>query len=319
MDWITVHKMEKQPPTKSSKVWVVGGGKGGTGKTFITSCLGIYLSRRRRKNVILVDGDLGGANLHSIFGIKQPEKSLSDFFESNIALDDVRVETGIENLNLIAGDIHSLAADNVQYSQKLKLFRHIKKLNTQYVLIDVGGGSHSNIIDTFLFADKGIAVLTPEILAVENMYQFMKNAIYRKLRMTLRASGFRGLAQETWANREAKKISNIRELIDFFMGLPETGNIVQDAFSNFKIYLILNKIRDMQDVYLGASMKSTLSKYLGIDVQYVGFLEFDDSIRESTRHQRPFLMDHAESRFATEIELFSENLLRGNEINLWEE
>jgi len=311
--------MEKQPLTKLAKVWVVGGGKGGTGKTFITSCLGIYLSRRRRKNVILVDGDLGGANLHSIFGIKQPEKSLSDFFESKVALDEVRMEAGIDNLNLIAGDIHSLAADNVRYSQKLKLFRHIKKLNTQYVLIDVGGGSHYNIIDTFLFADKGIAVLTPEILAVENMYQFMKNAIYRKLRMTLRASGFRGLAQETWANREAKKITNIRELIDFFMGLPETGNIIQDAFSNFKIYLILNKIRDMQDVYLGASVKSTFLKYLGIDVQYVGFLEFDDSIWHSTRDQRPFLMDHAESRFATEIELFTENLLRGNEINLWEE
>ncbi len=319
MYWITAHNMEKQPPLKKAKVWVVGGGKGGTGKTFITSSLGIYLSRRRRKNVILIDGDLGGANLHSVFGIKKPKKSLSDFFESKAALDEVRVETGIENLTLIASNIHSLAADHVRYSQKLKLFRHIMKLNAQHILIDVGGGSHYNIIDTFLFADKGIAVLTPEILAVENMYQFMKNTIYRKLRMTLQASGFRGLAQETWTNREAKKIGNIRELIDFFMALPETGDIIQDAFSNFKIYLILNKIRDMQDVYLGASIKSTLTKYLGIDVQYVGFLEFDDTIWQSTRHQKPFLINHSESRFATEIELFSENLLRGNEINLWEE
>lgn len=311
--------MEKQPLKKTAKIWVVGGGKGGTGKTFITSSLGIYLSKKRKKNVILIDGDFGGANLHSIFRIKQPKKSLANFFESKIPLEQVKMETGIDNLALIAGDIHSLAADNIRYYQKLKLFRHIRKLNAQYILIDVGGGSHYNIIDTFLSADKGIAALTPETLAVENMYQFMKNAIYRKLRMTLRSSGFRGLAQEIWTNREAKKISNIRELIDFFIGLPETGNIIQEAFSNFKIYLILNKIRDMQDVHLGASIKSTFMKYLGIDVQYVGFLEFNDLIRHSTQNQRPFLTDYPESRLATEIELFAENLLLGNEINLWEE
>lgn len=311
--------MEKQPLTKTAKIWVVGGGKGGTGKTFITSSLGIYLSKKRKKSVILIDGDLGGANLHSIFGIKQPKKSLNDFFESKVPLEQVKIETGIDNLTLIAGDIHSLAADNIRYYQKIKLFRHIQKLNAQYVLIDVGGGSHYNIIDTFLFADKGIAVLTPDTLAVENMYQFMKNAIYRNLRMTLRASGFRGLAQETWTDREAKKIGNIRELIDFFIGLPETGTLIKDAFSNFKIYLILNKIRDMQDIHLGASIKSTFMKYLGIDVQYVGFLEFNDLIRHSTQNQRPFLEDHPESRLATEIEIFTENLLLGNEISLWEE
>jgi flagellar biosynthesis protein FlhG len=75
----------------------------------------------------------------------------------------------------------------------------------------------------------------------------------------------------------------------------------------------------MQDIYLGASIKSTFQKFLGMETQYVGFLEYDDSIWKSTRQQKPFLMHHAESRFATEIELFTENLLRGNEINLWEE
>jgi flagellar biosynthesis protein FlhG len=311
--------MEKQPSTRKAIIWVLGGGKGGTGKTFMTSSLGIYLSTKRKKRVILIDGDLGSANLHSIFNIKQPKKSLNDFFESRLPLEQVKIETGIENLTLIAGDIHSLAADNIRYYQKLKLFRHIRKLDAQYVLIDLGGGSHYNIIDMFLFADKGIAVLTPESLAVENMYQFMKNSIYRKLRMTLRASGFLWMAQETWTDREAKKISNIRELIDFFIGLPETGPIIKDAFSNFKIYLILNKIRDMQDVHLGASIKSTFMKYLGIDVKYVGFLEFNDLIRHSTQNQRLFLIDHPESRMATEIEIFAENLLQGNDISLGED
>ncbi len=311
--------MEKKTLIKAPKIWVVGGGKGGTGKTFLCSSLGIYLSTIRRKNVVLIDADLGGANLHSVFGIRYPEKSITSFFENKAILEDLKIETGIENLSLVAGDIQSLSADNIRYFQKLKLYRHIKTLGARYVIIDVGGGSHYNIIDTFLFADKGIAVLTPDILAVENMYQFMKNVIYRKLKMTLRASGFKGIAQETWEKRDTKQINNIRDLVDFFKTLPETSQIIQEAFSSFKIYLILNKVRSMQDVYLGASIKSIFQKYIGIDTQYIGFLEFDDSIWKSTRHQKPFLTHHSESRFATEIELFTENLLRGNEIDLWEE
>jgi flagellar biosynthesis protein FlhG len=219
----------------------------------------------------------------------------------------------------VAGDIHSLSADNIRFTQKKKLFRNISQLDARFILLDVGGGSHYNIIDTFLFAEKGIAVITPDILAVENMYQFMKNVIYRKLRMTLRFYGFKGLAQDTWTKREMYKISNIRELLDFFKHFPETRDIVHETFSEFKIYLILNKVRSMHDIHLGASIKSTFQKYLGMDTQYVGFLEYDDSIRTSTSQQKPFLVHHAESRFATEIELFTENLLRGNEINLWEE
>jgi flagellar biosynthesis protein FlhG len=311
--------MAKQSQAKRPKVWVVGGGKGGTGKTFVSSSLGIYLSERRKKEVVLLDADLGGANLHSVFGIKQPKKSLNDFFEFNIPLEDLRIETGIDNLSLIAGDIHSLSADNILFSQKKKLYRYIGQLNTRYVLLDVGGGSHYNIIDTFLFADKGIAVLTPDILAVENMYQFMKNVIYRKLRTTLKFYGFKGLAEETWKRRKINKVGNIRELLDFFQHFPQTRDIIRSAFSEFKIYLILNKVRSMQDVYLGTSIKSTFQKFLGIDTQYIGFLEYDDSIWKSTHQQKPFLMNHAESRFATEIEIFTENLLRGNEINLWEE
>ena len=311
--------MIKHPPTRKPKVWVVGGGKGGTGKTFVTSSLGIYLSEKRKKDVIMLDADLGGANLHSVFGIEHPKKSLNDFFEFQTPLEELRIETGIQNLSLVAGDIHSLSADNIRFTQKKKLYRHINQLNSRYVLLDVGGGSHYNIIDTFLFADKGIAVITPDILAVENMYQFMKNVIYRKLRMTLRFYGFKGLAQDTWAKRDLYKISNIRELLDFFNNFPETRDIVHEAFSQFTIYLILNKVRSMQDIHLGASIKSTFQKYLGMDTQYVGFLEYDDSIRKSTRQQKPFLVHHSESRFATEIELFAENLLREKELNLWEE
>ena len=301
---------------KEDKIWAVGGGKGGTGKTFITSAMGTYIAGKG-KRVILIDIDIGGANLHSFLGISRPRKSLTDFFEAGASLNKLAVKTGIDNMSLITGDIHSLASDNIKFTQKLKLFRHIMKLNKHYVIIDLGGGSHNNTIDTFLMADKKIVILEPEITSVENMYHFVKNALFRKLRMSLREYGFKEIVEQMWERREEYNIKSLRELMDCIRdNFSYVGDIIDKELSDFKLYLILNKIRSSDDILIGSSMKSIFMKYLGVDTKFVGFVEYDDSVWRSIRERRPFMLNYSLSRSAKEVEIFTENLLKGKEIKL---
>src|SRR4051794_16801005 len=65
------------------QVWAIGGGKGGVGKSLISSSIAISLSRLGNK-VIAVDLDLGGANLHTTLGVELPRLSLSDFFTHRV-------------------------------------------------------------------------------------------------------------------------------------------------------------------------------------------------------------------------------------------
>ena len=308
--------MEKKREEKEGNIWAIGGGKGGTGKTFITSAMGTYLAGKG-KRVILIDIDIGGANLHSFLGISRPKKSLTDFFEIGTPLNKLAVRTGIENMNLITGDIPSLASDNIKFTQKLKLFRHFMRLNKHYVIIDLGGGSHNNTIDAFLMSDKMIAVLEPEIIAVENMYHFIKNALFRKLKMLLREYGFKEIVELMWERRETYKIKSLRELMDCLKdSFSYIGDILDKELSDFKIYLILNKIRSSEDIFIGSSMKSIFMKYLGINTKFVGFIEYDDSVWRSIRERRPFMLNYSLSRSAKEIETFTENLIQGKEIKL---
>lgn len=301
---------------KEGKIWAIGGGKGGTGKTFVASAMGTYMAGKG-KRVILIDIDIGGANLHSFLGISRPKKSLTDFFEAGASLNKLAVKTGIDNMSLITGDIHSLASDNIKFTQKLKLFRHIMKLNKHYVIIDLGGGSHNNTIDTFLMADKKIVVLEPEITSVENMYHFIKNALFRKLRMSLREYGFKDIVEQMWEKRKEYNIKNLRELMDCIRdNFSYVGDIIDKELSDFKLYLILNKIRSSDDILIGSSMKSILMKYLGVDTKFVGFVEYDDSVWRSIRGRRPFMLNYSLSRSAKEVEVFTENLLKGKEIIL---
>jgi len=308
--------MEKLMVEKEGKIWAIGGGKGGTGKSFVTSAMGTYIAGKG-KRVILIDIDIGGANLHSFLGISKPKKSLTDFFEDGTSLNKLAVKTGIDNMSLITGDIHSLASDNIKFTQKLKLFRHIMKLNQHYVIIDLGGGSHNNTIDTFLMADKKIVILEPEITSVENMYHFIKNALFRKLRMSFREYGFKEIVEQMWERREEYNIKSLRELMDCIRdNFSYVGDIIDKELSDFKLYLVLNKIRSSDDILVGSSMKSIFMKYLGVDTKFVGFVEYDDSVWRSIRERRPFMLNYSLSRSAKEVEVFTENLLKGKEIKL---
>lgn len=266
---------------------------------------------------MLIDVDIGGANLHSFLGMSRPKKSLTNFFEMGIPLSRLAVKTDIDNMSLITGDVHSLASDSIKFTQKLKLFRHIVRLKKQYVIIDLGGGSHNNTIDTFLMADKKVAVLEPEIISIENMYHFVKNALFRKIRMSLKAYGFKEIVEHMWEQREKYKIKSLKELIE---SLKESFSYLEDILdrelSNFKIYLVLNKIRNTQDILIGSSMKSIFKKYLGINAQFIGYIEYDDAVWRSIRERRPLMQNNSLSRVAKEIGVFTENLLHEREMKI---
>ena len=75
------------------KLWSIGGGKGGIGKSLISLGLGISLARLGKK-VILIDGDLGGANLHTLMGVRYPHVTLEHFLLKKVKrLEDTIIQS----------------------------------------------------------------------------------------------------------------------------------------------------------------------------------------------------------------------------------
>ena len=108
--------------------------KGGVGKSIVPIGLGVCLAEMGKK-VILIDGDLGGANLHTLLGVRFPEVSLEDFLLRRVSrLEDTVIPTSIENISLISGADDILGAANPTYSQKLRLVEQIEELAADFVL-----------------------------------------------------------------------------------------------------------------------------------------------------------------------------------------
>ncbi|RYZ71056.1 MAG: hypothetical protein EOP09_05205, partial [Proteobacteria bacterium] len=71
-------------PRRLKQIWAVGGGKGGVGKSLLSSSLALSLSRAGHKT-LAIDLDLGGANLHTTLGVDLPRQTLNDFFAERVS------------------------------------------------------------------------------------------------------------------------------------------------------------------------------------------------------------------------------------------
>jgi flagellar biosynthesis protein FlhG len=294
---------------KPCRILAVAGGKGGTGKSFITSSLGTYLALKGN-DVVLIDADLGGANLHAFFGIKRPKSSLTDFFEKKLPLKDIVVNCGIERMGIVAGSISSLHSENIAYAQKLKLLRHIRALDADYIFIDLGAGSHSNTIDTFLLADTMIVITIPEITAVENMYHFIKNVYFRKLNFAFGIYGMKDLIQDTWKQREEYGIATLAELVSYLRGISsQVREIFEKEMEGFKIQIIMNQTRGVKDLKIGENLSGVCRRLLGVRALFAGHVEYDASVPICLNAKQLFMIDYQYAPAARELgrlaELFS--------------
>jgi len=143
-----------------TKLWSIGGGKGGIGKSMVTLGLGVALARLGKK-VILIDGDLGGANLHTLMGVRYPHVTLEHFLTKKVArLEDTVIDTAVEGIGLICGADDLLGSANPTYAQKIRLLTQIEELPAQYVLLDLGAGTSFNTLDIFNYSAGKITLFT---------------------------------------------------------------------------------------------------------------------------------------------------------------
>jgi len=160
------------------EIWAIGGGKGGVGKSFVATNLAVCMARQGRR-VVVVDGDLGGANLDTLFGCPRPTRTLSDFLDRRVErLADIAMPTGVEGLALVAGDSDTLGSANPAHAQKLKLIRHLRAMPCDLVIVDLGAGTSFNTLDLYLAADVGVVVTTAEPAITERCCVSTSSGVY---------------------------------------------------------------------------------------------------------------------------------------------
>lgn len=282
---------------KPTQLLAFGGGKGGTGKTSVASAIAISLASLE-SSVVLIDGDLGGANAHTCLGMTQHDTNLGRFFSATKAeLSDLMVPTPIANLQLISGAGGVLGLANPKYSQKLKFINRIRKLRADYVVMDLGAGTTYDTLDLFLAADCGILVSSPDPFSLQNGFNFIKACVYRMLSRRFRND------EEVSAILDAVHKDGYRKplpaILDEHVWIDSAMvDRMREALSEFRPAFIANMVMKRSEAREALVVKTASAELLGVDVEYFGHVYFDPEVRSALRKMQPFVVANPRCRAA---------------------
>jgi len=283
----------------------VASGKGGVGKSMVVSNLGLLLARKG-KRVILVDMDIGGANLHILFGMFHPPSTLTDFFTNRLThLEDLAHPLANPSpIRLIPGTGETLMTANLQHAKKKRLIRHLQKLNADIILVDVGAGTSYHTLDFFLLADHFLAVATPDPTSVLDLYRFIKLAAIRKVLTAF-------LARDPIAEALlSKDFHSITEVLEAVGRTSESGvELAQQALQGFQPALILNRMTPKSRINT-LHLQHLLKQYVGADLSVLGNIPEDPHVQQSILKYLPVVEFSPNAPAALAFDQIAENVLK---------
>jgi flagellar biosynthesis protein FlhG len=262
----------------------VASGKGGVGKSVVSTNLALALAKAGRQ-VLLADLDLGGADAHILLGELKPPVTLTDFLHKRVHhLDDAAIPiTFHPNLRLIAGTGDTLATANMAYARKKRLMSQFQGLNADVVVIDVGAGTNYHSLDFFLMADVHLAVATPEPTSVLDLYRFIKLAAIRRVLACFLA---RSPLSEALSNRD---FSSVEEVMDVAGATdPEGRDVAASALRAFRPGLIVNRVSGRSHVNV-LYLRKVLRDYVGGDIVLLGEIPEDPAVGRAVQKFMPVI------------------------------
>lgn len=158
---------------RRARIVTITSGKGGVGKTTLAANLGLEMARLERE-VLMMDGDLGLANLAILFN-QAPKRTLEDVLAGRATLDDV-VLTLADRLKLLpaASGVAQLA--ELSHDVRERLLADITQFGTgsDVLLIDTGAGIGDIVQSLVSLADRAFVVTTHEPTALSDAYGLLK-------------------------------------------------------------------------------------------------------------------------------------------------
>ena len=141
-----------------TRVLSITSGKGGVGKTAVVSNIAVSLAKQGKK-VLIIDADLGLANIDVVLGIS-PEYNLNHFFNGERTLEEVMVE-GPYGLKILPAGSGVQQYTRLDGQLKMRLIDSLDALEEHFdvVLIDTEAGISDNVT-YFNVAAQDILVVT---------------------------------------------------------------------------------------------------------------------------------------------------------------
>lgn len=172
-----IKKKSREASAGCDRVLTITSGKGGVGKSNVAVNMAVWLRRMERK-VIIIDADLGLANVEVMFGAV-PQYNLSDLIYRGKSIREI-ITKGPMDIGFISGGLGIAGLNNLSKDQIVYLVHSLAELNemADVIIIDTGAGISDSVLEFVLASPEILLVSTPEPSSLTDAYSLLK-ALYR--------------------------------------------------------------------------------------------------------------------------------------------
>lgn len=274
-------------------ILVVGGGKGGVGKTCLTANLAVEIAQKGWRTII-VDVDLGCSNMETVLGIRA-ERRLDDFFHQTDGKDLERIlfKTQYPNLSLIPGTTGLIEVANPKFQQKVALIRELQKLEAEVIILDLGAGTQLNTLDLFLMGEAhGITVVTPEKTSIDNAFKFIRSVLFRKISRFYQSAEVASLLKRKVTVRDFLESVRSQSAFDAKIKRQICGEVTALA-EGLKPRIVVNQVQNVHEAQITANiLAKSAREHLMVETEYLGHVLFDKVVPEAVNSGVPFVLSH---------------------------
>jgi len=155
------------------RVIAVSSGKGGVGKTFLS----VHLAARaaaQGKRVLLLDADLGLANVDVMLGISA-RGSIQQVVEAGATLEEIMVRAP-QGFDVLPGGSGLYELSALSSAQQMLMLDEMDAIAGNYdlVLIDTAAGIGENVLYFVSAAEAALVVMTPDPTSLTDAYALIK-------------------------------------------------------------------------------------------------------------------------------------------------
>ncbi len=158
--------------SKKTRIIAISSGKGGVGKTNISINMALAYAQLGKK-VIVMDADLGLANVNVVLGVI-PKYNLYHLIRKQKTMRDIILDTNY-GIQIVAGASGFSKIANLSEEERTNFITELSELSTaDIIIIDTGAGVSGNVLSFIAAADDALIVTTPEPTAITDAYGIIK-------------------------------------------------------------------------------------------------------------------------------------------------
>jgi flagellar biosynthesis protein FlhG len=281
------------------QIIAVGGAKGGVGKSALSANLAVGLALMGYR-VVLADLDLGGADVHLYVGVKSLKRNWNDFIDKKVdTIEQIQTPTAFKGLTVLGGNASRLGNANLGYNQKLKIMRHLRTLESDFIIMDLGGDTSYNVLDFFLLADRKIVVTGTEPASILDTYSFIKVAFHRFLDRFF--AKYESLQHMRLQLRKGLSFKAGEVTLDSIFEQVRAQNLtayvdLKEQLEKYQVSLIVNMVESRKDLSYAKSMIQLIKDTCALDLEMLGTILFDTAVRRAARRFTPFVVEDPRSK-----------------------